>query len=287
MALVRGAPDHNGLEAWRLSHEWYQPKTRSRVLALLNEILGWDFGSKEQFLQRMKDWENATLEYNRTSSAPLQEEVLVAVLISRSPKEVRTYLHVQVREETAKLGHVRQLLCDYLRAGKAWKALRTEETAETISSNLVPMNVDSLHREGGKGKKAKGKGKNKGYRPRHDGNGKGEQPVEQRYFAVYCNQCGEDGHKKPDCAGKSKFFNGTCNKCGAHGHKRVDCPVKSVAHLESESVTEPNEEPPEIESWNGSSGKWIRGVSLFSCFCPSCEDALCKFSACALSTRSR
>ena len=88
-------------------------------MALLNEILGWDFGSKEQFLQRMKDWENATLVYNRTSSAPLQEEVLVAVLISRSPKEVRTYLHVQVREDTAKLSHVRQLLYDYLRAGNA------------------------------------------------------------------------------------------------------------------------------------------------------------------------
>ena len=72
-AIVRGAPDHNGLEAWRLLHEWYQPKTRSRSLALLNETLGWDFGTKEQFLQRMKDWENATLEYNRT----LQEEVQV------------------------------------------------------------------------------------------------------------------------------------------------------------------------------------------------------------------
>ena len=159
LALVRGAPDHNGLEAWRLLHEWYQPKTRSRGLALLNEILGWDFGSKEQFLQRMKDWENATLEYNRTSSAPLQEEVLVAVLISRSPKEVRTYLHVQVREDTAKLSHVRQLLYDYLRAGKAWKAPRTEETAET---NSVPMDVDALHREGGKGKNGKGKGKERG-----------------------------------------------------------------------------------------------------------------------------
>ena len=45
-----------------------------------------------------------------TSSAPLQEEVLVAVLISRSPKEVWTYLHVQVREDTASLSHVRQLL---------------------------------------------------------------------------------------------------------------------------------------------------------------------------------
>ena len=36
------------------------------VWRVLNEILGWDFGTKEQFLQR-----------NRTASAPLQEEVLV------------------------------------------------------------------------------------------------------------------------------------------------------------------------------------------------------------------
>ena len=161
LAIVRGAPDHNGLEAWRLLHEWYQPKTRSRGFALLNEIFGWDFVTKEQFLQRMKDWENATLEYNRTASAPLQEEVLVAVLISRSPKEVQTYLHVQVREETARLRHVRQLLFDYLRAGKAWKAPRTEEFAETNHSNVVSMDVDSLHCKGGKGKKGKGKGKNK------------------------------------------------------------------------------------------------------------------------------
>ena len=248
LALVRGAPDHNGLEAWRLLHEWYQPKTRSRGLALLNEILGWDFGSKEQFLQRMKDWENATLEYNRTSSAPLQEEVLVAVLISRSPKEVRTYLHVQVREDTAKLSHVRQLLYDYLRAGKAWKAPRTEETAETNSPNSVPMDVDALHREGGKGKNGKGKGKFKGDKNKHNGKGKGKQSVRQRHFDGYCNQCGEYGHKKSDCSGKSKFFNGTCNKCGAHGHKKSDCPTKTVAHLESTPVNEPSDEPVGMES---------------------------------------
>ena len=172
--------------------------------------------------------------------------MLVAVLISRSPKEA--YLHVQVRGETAKLSHVRQLLYDYLRAGKAWKAPRTEEVAEANSPNLVPMDVDSLHRKGGKGKKGKGKGKNNGDRPRHDGKGKGEQSVKQRYFDGYYNQCGDYGHQKPDCAGKNKFFNGTCNKCGAHGHKRVDCPVKTVARQESESVTEPNEEKAEMES---------------------------------------
>ena len=36
-------------------------------------------------------------------------------------------------------------------------------------SNVVPMDVDSLHRKGGKEKKGKGKGINKGDRPRHDG----------------------------------------------------------------------------------------------------------------------
>ena len=80
-----------------------------------------------------------------------------------------------------------------LRAGKAWKAPRTEEFAETNPSNVVPMDVDSLHREGGQGKKGKGKGKNRGDRPRHDDKGKGEESVKQRYFDGYCNQCGEYG----------------------------------------------------------------------------------------------
>ena len=72
----------------------------------------------------------------------------------------------------------RQLLYDYLRAGKAWKAPSTEETAETNSSNLVPMDVDARHRAGGKGKK----GKFKGDRNRHDGKSKGKQSVKQRHF---------------------------------------------------------------------------------------------------------
>ena len=83
---------------------------------------------------------------------------------------------MQVREDTATLSHVRQLLHEYLRAGKAWKAPRTEETAETNSPKVVPMDVDALHREGGKGKK----GKFKGDRNKHDAKGKGKQPVKQR-----------------------------------------------------------------------------------------------------------
>ena len=185
-------------------------------------IVGWDFGSKEQFFQRMTDCENEKLEYNSTSCASLQEEVLVAVLISRSLKEIRTYLHVQVREETAKLGHVRQLLYDYLRAGKAWKAPRTEEISEANPSNLVPMDVDALHRKGGKGKKRKGKGKNKGDRNKHDSKGKGEQPVKQRHFDGYCNQCGEYGHQNQTAQARA-------NSSMAH--------VTCVEHMDTRELT--------------------------------------------------
>ena len=117
-----------------------------------------------------------------------------------------------------------------------------------IIQNVVPMDVDSFHRKSGKRKKCKNISKNKSDRPRHYGKSKNDKSIKQRYSDGYCNQCGEYGHKKPDCADKNKFSNGTCNKCGAHGHKRVDCPVKTVAHLESESVIEPNEEPTGIES---------------------------------------
>ena len=53
------------------------------------------------------------------------------------------------------------MLYDYLRAAKAWKAPRTGEFVETTPSNVVPMDVDSLHRKGGEGKKGKGEGKTK------------------------------------------------------------------------------------------------------------------------------
>ena len=32
LAIVRGAPDHSGLEAWRLLHEWNQPKRDQGVM---------------------------------------------------------------------------------------------------------------------------------------------------------------------------------------------------------------------------------------------------------------
>ena len=118
LAIVRGAPDHNGLEAWRLLHEWYQPKTRSSGLALLNEVL-------------------AAYEGLGECDAGIQQNCKCATTGRGTGGcvDFRAYLHVQVREEMAKLGYVRQLLSDYLRAGKAWKADTTAKAKVNNQSN--------------------------------------------------------------------------------------------------------------------------------------------------------
>ena len=134
-------------------------------MALLNEILGWDFG---QFLQRMKEWENATLGVQQNCKCATTGRGAGGCVEFLDLR--RKFGHTcmcKCGRETARLSHVRQLLHDYLRAGKAWKAPRTEEFAEAHHSNVVPMDVDSLHRKGGKVK-----GKNKGDRNRHDGRSK-------------------------------------------------------------------------------------------------------------------
>ena len=173
----------------------------------------------------MKDWENATLEYNRTASAPLQEEVLVAVLISRSPKEVRTYLHVQVREETEKLSHVRQLLFDYPRAGKA-------RLLKRILQILCRWMMTPCTLKVARGRKARVKARTKVIET--DTTAKAKVNSHSDTLTGIATSVVSTDTRNQTCAGKSKFFSGTCNKCGAH--------------LESESVSEPNEEPAEIES---------------------------------------
>ena len=66
---------------------------------------------------------------------------------------------------------------------------------------LIPCSVKVA-----KGGQARVKVKTKVTDPDTTAKAKGKQSVKQRYFDGYCNQCGEYGHKKPDCAGKNKFF---------------------------------------------------------------------------------
>ena len=85
-----GVVAQNGLEAWRQLVEWYQPRSGSRGLGLLTEVLQWDFGtSKDAYGQKLKDWENATMEYNRVAAEPVPDSILLAVLISRAPRTSR------------------------------------------------------------------------------------------------------------------------------------------------------------------------------------------------------
>ena len=164
------------------------------------------------------------------------------------------------------------------------------ETAKTNSPNSVPMDVDALHREGGKGKNGKGKGKFKDDRNKHNGKGKGKQSVKQRHFDGYCNQCGECmDTRNLTSMERANSSMARATSVEHMGTRRLIVQLKTVAHLESTPANEPSDEPVGMESleWlfalethDGSvemasltksvescaftPGQWIWGVSLLS-----------------------
>ncbi len=77
----------------------------------------WDVGGKDQFLGRMKEWENSIAEYERVTQDTIQESILLAVLAGRSARDLLMDLHAEVRTETNLLT-VKRVLSDYLRANK-------------------------------------------------------------------------------------------------------------------------------------------------------------------------
>merc|ERR1712194_947669 len=139
LSLVKGVRESHGLEAWRRMCEWYQPRSGARGLGLLTDILNWDFGTKDEFPQKLTEWDNAVLEYARTSGEAIQESILIAILMGRTPKELNIYLGAQITT-TTKLSAVRRIVLDFVRSSKQWSR---EEKSDYVAQG-APMDMSAF-----------------------------------------------------------------------------------------------------------------------------------------------
>ena len=122
-----------------------------------------------------------------------------------------------------------------------------EGTAEANSPNLVPMGVDSLHRKGGKGKKGKGKVKNKVTETDITAKVKVNKSNSDMLTDIATSVVRMDTRIQTVQARANSSM--TCVTNVEHMDTReLTVFLKTVTHLESESVTGPNEEPADIES---------------------------------------
>ena len=193
LQIVVGAGRGEGLEAWKLLVERYEPRLRTRYAAQFMKIMS--FSSQGYLLERLGLWEREIQLYENGSGKELDAELRIETFMLRLPGgPMKTHLLMRV---------------DVLRT---WTDFRQEVFAITramisAQETPTPMDIGAV----GKGKGGKGKG------------GQGGQGKK-------CSKCSKMGHTQEDCwaggkgGGKGgKSGSKKCDNCGKQGHTTNSC----------------------------------------------------------------
>ena len=226
--VVKTVTHKRGFESWRKLCKKYGSATGTSLHEYTN-LLEYDFGTTDGFKKRLLKWENQIVDFQKATGEVFSDRLKCAIVLSRSPGPIRTYLRFQNRGD---YGALRMALMNYLEA-------------EDDTNGPVPMEVGAMKisgKKGDKGKKGYGKGKygknfgkydesneysknneyGKGYEKGKDkgkkgtskGQGKDERPATNSSFQGYCRSCGKWGHKarrvlarlRSRSGGSSEFF---------------------------------------------------------------------------------
>ena len=121
--MVQTVTHKRGFESWRKLSKEYGATTGTSLHEYTN-LLEYDFGTTDGFKKRLLKWENQIVDF--------QKGLKCAIVLSRSPTPISTYLRVQNRGD---YGALRVALMNYLEA-------------EDDGHGPVPMEVGAM-----KGKK--------------------------------------------------------------------------------------------------------------------------------------
>ena len=154
----------NGFLLWRQLHKEFLPSTRQRTLALAQALSAYPtFPKEKSSLECVLAFEQMVQQFEESSMSSYPDELKSATLIRCCRAKVREYLQLTVTDSTT-YGDIREAILSHDRASKVWSqetVLRslTQGPAEQRTDGPIPMEVDRVFMEKGKGKE---KGKFKG-----------------------------------------------------------------------------------------------------------------------------
>ena len=142
---LQNVPEGEGAEAWKVFSEHYEPKTATRYVGILRQILLYDFGELTQLIDRIEQFRHLVRKYEEQSGESVTDNVRQAAGIKDAAIRDRLALHAGRLNSFDKM------------------AAEVSTVARTRSENdVVPMDVSVIKGKGGKGKDGKGKeGKSK------------------------------------------------------------------------------------------------------------------------------
>ena len=145
--VVKTVTHKRGFESWRKLSKEYGATTGTSLHEYTN-LLEYDFGTTDGFKKRLLKWENQIVDFQKATGEVFSDRLKCAIVLSRSPAPIRTYLRVQNRVKNRRdYGALRVALMNYLEA-------------EDDGHGPVPMEVGAMKgKKGDRGKKGYGKGK--------------------------------------------------------------------------------------------------------------------------------
>ena len=165
---MRGGPISHGLEGWRRLTRHYQPAAESRTVGLLQNLSTPNFRADKasEWENDRLQWEADRLVYEAEADLPLDDDVEVAIVLSRAPSSISSYLQMQAGTFKNDYLRLHNSLSTYLEATWRWdgQGSKTLMARTNELGGLADMDVSSVACGKGKGKsRVKRKGKTKSF----------------------------------------------------------------------------------------------------------------------------
>ena len=110
--VVKTVTHKRGFVSWRKLSKEYGATTGTSLHGC-TKLLEYDFGTTDGFKKRLLNWENQIVDFQKATGEVFSDRVKCAIVLSRSPAPIRTYLRVQNRGD---YGALRLALMNYLEA---------------------------------------------------------------------------------------------------------------------------------------------------------------------------
>ena len=202
LSVMMNSEAGNGLQAWRMMVDAYEPRIGGRYTSMLMGIIGpsWTSVKESEFLEALETWEVLIRRYEEQSKEAVNDPTKCAVVMKHAPSGIRLALRTASSSIDSNYARLKRCVKDYLQTGLNYDQQGTSVPAKD-TGGPAPMDVGAIQKGDNKGKW--GKGKDKG--------GKGKK--------------GKKGKEKGvmKASGKSRRFDGYCSYCEKYGHKKADC----------------------------------------------------------------
>ena len=178
---LQNVPEGEGAGAWKVFSEHYEPKTATRYVGMLRQILLYDFGELSHLIDRTEQFRHLVKKYEEQSGESVTDNVRQAVF-QAGIKDAAIRDHLALH--AGRLNSFDKM------------AAEVSTVARTRSENdVVPMDVSVIKGKGGKGKDGKGKDK--------EDKDKFDSKSNPNKFKK-CFYCDKVGHVRADCRKKKR-----------------------------------------------------------------------------------